>query len=147
MNGVTQMQMHLFNCLWLIAAGNLGYEGRGSQLLPLCEVSDRILCLLAALCLENRRALLPCASLQFDTYRWMRKLVDDKWASACPATNCLWMAYLAEIMAAEKSKAFTTTQKRQLREFRCDLGLALTLGIAFRNGIQPSRPQHAACFV
>lgn len=55
---------------------------------------------------------------QFDTYRWMRKLNGDDWAASCLATNCLWVAYLAEILATEKGSTLSTAQKRRLREFR-----------------------------
>ena len=32
----------------------------------------------------------------------MRQLTGGDWASSCPATNCLWVAYLAEVLAAHK---------------------------------------------
>eukprot|EP00798_Chlamydomonas_sp_ICE-L_P014639 gene14639-20675_t len=54
----------------------------------------------------------------------MRKLNGDEWASSHMATNCLWMSYLAEIVATEKlgtsskSNRGVTQQKKVLREFR-----------------------------
>ncbi|GIM02332.1 hypothetical protein Vretimale_7217 [Volvox reticuliferus] len=68
----------------------------------------------------------PKGEVQFDTYRWMRSTVDDDWSSFCPATNCLWISYLAEVLCKRfgcgGSRAgclrLSTVQKRQLREFR-----------------------------
>ena len=59
--------------------------------------------------------------LQFDTYRSMRQLTGGDWSASCPATNCLWMAYLAEVLAASKIGTGTgaAAHKRKLREFRC----------------------------
>ena len=59
--------------------------------------------------------------LQFDTYRSMRQLTGGDWSASCPATNCLWMAYLAEVLAASKigAGAGAAAHKRKLREFRC----------------------------
>ncbi|KAG2493176.1 hypothetical protein HYH03_008597 [Edaphochlamys debaryana] len=65
--------------------------------------------------------------VQFDTYRWMRDLVGGDWAAFCPETNCLWLSYLAEVLAGRFGAAagrgraapvLTTAHKRQLREFR-----------------------------
>lgn len=56
--------------------------------------------------------------VQFDTYRWMRRLNQDDWSSSCLATNCLWVAYLAEMIVKEKASACNGAHKRQLREFR-----------------------------
>ena len=44
--------------------------------------------------------MLPIVAAQFDTYRYMRQLTGGDWAAACPTTNCLWMAYLAEASSA-----------------------------------------------
>ncbi|PNH03564.1 hypothetical protein TSOC_010381 [Tetrabaena socialis] len=76
---------------------------------------------------------------QFDTYRWMRRLVGDDWSASVPATNCLWLAYMAEVLGAKygggvgtakyggggkghgegKARApLSAAQRRQLREFR-----------------------------
>ena len=48
----------------------------------------------------------------------MRKLVGDDWASHVPATNCLWLSYLAEVLAQATTVALTTGHKRALRDFR-----------------------------
>ncbi|KXZ49471.1 hypothetical protein GPECTOR_21g697 [Gonium pectorale] len=65
--------------------------------------------------------------VQFDTYRWMRDLVGDDWSVYCPQTNCLWLSYLAEVLAqrfggAQAAKLggvrLSAGQRRQLREFR-----------------------------
>ncbi|GLI63525.1 hypothetical protein VaNZ11_006510 [Volvox africanus] len=68
----------------------------------------------------------PNGDVQFDTYRWMRSTVDDDWSSFCPATNCLWISYLAEVLCKRFGSGgsgagclrLSTVQKRQLREFR-----------------------------
>jgi hypothetical protein len=75
---------------------------------------------------DGHRADLPLAGCacpckpQFDTYRFMRALTGDDWSVACPGTNCLWMAYLAETLALEKLGAGpgVAAQKSQLRAFR-----------------------------
>ncbi|EFJ46335.1 hypothetical protein VOLCADRAFT_93165 [Volvox carteri f. nagariensis] len=69
--------------------------------------------------------------VQFDTYRCMRDFVEDDWSSSCPATNCLWLAYLADVLCKKfggggggggpkggKGFRLTAGQKRQLQEFR-----------------------------
>ncbi|PNW87078.1 hypothetical protein CHLRE_02g108000v5 [Chlamydomonas reinhardtii] len=77
--------------------------------------------------------------VQFDTYRWMRSAVERDWSASCPETNCLWLGYLAEVLATKfgaggggGSKAgaggkkgaaalglkLSVAQKRELREFR-----------------------------
>ncbi|KAG2454502.1 hypothetical protein HYH02_000349 [Chlamydomonas schloesseri] len=76
--------------------------------------------------------------VQFDTYRWMRAAVERDWSASCPETNCLWVSYLAEVLAVKfggggagagagkggkKGAAalglkLSTAQKRELREFR-----------------------------
>ncbi|KAF5840645.1 hypothetical protein DUNSADRAFT_16018 [Dunaliella salina] len=66
--------------------------------------------------------------IQFDTYRWMRRLNQDDWSSSCFATNCLWMAYLAEMIVKEKAAAMSAAQKRQLRDFRKRASQTLSCG-------------------
>ncbi|KAG2436314.1 hypothetical protein HXX76_006625 [Chlamydomonas incerta] len=77
--------------------------------------------------------------VQFDTYRWMRSAVDRDWSARCPETNCLWLSYLAEVLAqqfgggagggakgpagSKKGAAapglkLSAAQKREMREFR-----------------------------
>ena len=51
----------------------------------------------------------------------MRLLTGDDWSASVPATNCLWMAYLAETLAAQKvtgTGAAASAARRKLREFR-----------------------------
>lgn len=60
----------------------------------------------------------PKGSLQFDTYRLMRTLTQNEWGCSCPATNCAWLAYLADVVAREKLKHAASKERRELREFR-----------------------------
>lgn len=61
------------------------------------------------------------ALVQFDTYREMQQLTGDQWDGPCLRTNCLWVSYLAEVLAAEKIKGQgAVAHKRLLREFRCE---------------------------
>lgn len=56
---------------------------------------------------------------QFESYRQMRKLTRDDWASSCLATNTVWLGYLAETLAAEKGGNWmTAAQRKALRAFR-----------------------------
>jgi serine/threonine-protein kinase haspin len=65
----------------------------------------------------------PKGQVQFDTYRYMAALTGGDWAAPTPGTNCLWMAYLAETLAATKigGGSRASGAKRTLREFekRC----------------------------
>ena len=66
----------------------------------------------------------PAGEVQFDTYRAMREKTEKRWEESCLKTNCLWLAYLAETLAAEKmagSSAEANKARKQLREFgqRC----------------------------
>ena len=64
----------------------------------------------------NRRALLPL--LQADTYRRMRKATKGRWEGFHPATNALWMHYLADTLLSLKAFPMEPSQKKQLRDFR-----------------------------
>ena len=41
--------------------------------------------------------------LQADTYRRMRKATRGQWAGFHPATNALWVAYLADTLLEKKA--------------------------------------------
>ncbi|KAG1655770.1 hypothetical protein FOA52_008477 [Chlamydomonas sp. UWO 241] len=62
----------------------------------------------------------PKGQIQFDTYRYMAALTGGDWATPTPGTNCLWMAYLAETLAATKIGGISraSAAKRALREFK-----------------------------
>lgn len=61
----------------------------------------------------------PKGMVQFDSYRAMRKLiVGDDWSASCPQTNCVWVAYMAEVLAAEKGACMSAGEKKALRAFR-----------------------------
>ncbi len=59
-----------------------------------------------------------CVCTQFDTYRWMRQALGNDWQSACPATNSLWIAYLADTLLGWKMNKCSAAQKRAMRDFR-----------------------------
>ena len=57
--------------------------------------------------------------MQADTYRAMRKLSRGDWHGYTPATNCLWIRYLADICLANKMGfPHSSTEKLELRNFR-----------------------------
>jgi len=58
--------------------------------------------------------------LQADTYRRMKKATRNTWQGHCPATNCLWMHYLADVILNLKQFPMTAKQKKGLRDFRLD---------------------------
>ncbi|GAX83992.1 hypothetical protein CEUSTIGMA_g11417.t1 [Chlamydomonas eustigma] len=62
----------------------------------------------------------PKGEIQFDTYRAMRELTAGDWSASCPATNCLWISYLTDILVNKKlgKSPNLASHKRKLREFR-----------------------------
>lgn len=56
--------------------------------------------------------------VQADTYRRMKKATKNQWQSHCPITNCLWMAYTADIILNLKPFPMNAQQKKLLRGFR-----------------------------
>ena len=56
--------------------------------------------------------------VQADTYRRMKKATKNSWQGHCPATNCLWMHYLTDVILNLKPFPVTAKQKRALRDFR-----------------------------
>ncbi len=56
---------------------------------------------------------------QAETYRRMKKATKNKWGAFVPATNCLWMHYLADICLCQKLPAGCSSEdKHELRNFR-----------------------------
>ena len=58
---------------------------------------------------------------QADTYRRMLKLTRGAWASPFPATNTLWLHYMADIILTSKAPAgagWRAEERRALRDFR-----------------------------
>lgn len=55
---------------------------------------------------------------QADTYRRMKKATGGDWAGFHPATNCLWLHYLADTLLQLKALPATADQKKALRGFR-----------------------------
>jgi hypothetical protein len=51
----------------------------------------------------------------------MRKATRGDWAAHAPATNCMWLAYLADTLLARKRVPLDAAAKRALRAFRCGL--------------------------
>ncbi|KAL0051746.1 hypothetical protein WJX82_001400 [Trebouxia sp. C0006] len=60
----------------------------------------------------------PKGDVQADTYRRMKKATKNRWQGYCPATNCLWMHYLADVILNLKQFPMTAKQKKGLRDFR-----------------------------
>ena len=49
----------------------------------------------------------------------MRKATRGEWAAHAPATNCLWLSYLADTLLSRKRVPADAAAKRDLRGFRC----------------------------
>lgn len=63
----------------------------------------------------------PKGDVQAETYRRMRKIVNKEWARHVPATNTLWLHYLADIMMSHKMPTGCgREEKGLLRAFRKD---------------------------
>ncbi|KAK9822448.1 hypothetical protein WJX81_001130 [Elliptochloris bilobata] len=60
----------------------------------------------------------PKGDCQADTYRRMRKATRRDWAAHAPATNCLWLSYLADTMLSRKRVPADAAAKHDLRSFR-----------------------------
>lgn len=64
----------------------------------------------------------PKGNCQADTYRRMLRLTRGDWAAPHPATNTLWLHYLADTVLANKAPAggggWAPREKRALRDFR-----------------------------
>lgn len=59
-----------------------------------------------------------CGATQADTYRRMKKATKGEWAGFHPATNCLWVHYLADTLLQLKAFPCSPDQKKALRSFR-----------------------------
>lgn len=85
--------------------------------------------------------------LQADTYRRMRKATKGRWEGFHPATNALWMHYLADTLLNLKAFPLDAGQKRQLRDFRymlCHLTASQLPHIAARHYAVLSHDVHVA---
>ncbi len=71
------------------------------------------------LVLSTQHLLMSSMARQADTYRRMRKATRGEWAAHAPATNCLWLSYLADTLLARKRVPLDAATKRDLRAFRC----------------------------
>ncbi|EIE19929.1 hypothetical protein COCSUDRAFT_54502 [Coccomyxa subellipsoidea C-169] len=60
----------------------------------------------------------PRGDCQADTYRRMKKATKGEWAAFHPATNCLWVHYLADTLLQLKTFPSSPDQKKALRSFR-----------------------------
>ena len=49
----------------------------------------------------------------------MRKATKGRWEGFHPATNALWMYYLADTLLNLKAFPLDPSQKKRLRDFRC----------------------------
>ena len=67
---------------------------------------------------EMRAQQTICCDLQADTYRRMRKATKGRWEGFHPATNALWMHYLADTLLSLKAFPLDPSQKKRLRDFR-----------------------------
>ena len=48
----------------------------------------------------------------------MRKVTGGRWEAHQPATNALWLHYLADVLLNQKGVPLSGAQKRRLRDFR-----------------------------
>lgn len=62
----------------------------------------------------------PAARAQADTYRRMLKLTRGEWAAPHPATNTLWLHYMADTVLTAKAPpaGWAPGERRALRDFR-----------------------------
>ena len=68
----------------------------------------------------------------------MKRATKGKWAGFHPATNCLWLHYLADTLLTQKAFPMSPAQKKALRDFRCCLMRLVVPGVAllkFTGGI------------
>lgn len=57
--------------------------------------------------------------MQAGIYRQMKAVTHGRWEEHQPATNTLWLHYLADVLLNQKGVPLSSAQKRQLRDFRC----------------------------
>ncbi|BDA51282.1 probable serine/threonine-protein kinase haspin at C-terminar half [Coccomyxa sp. Obi] len=55
---------------------------------------------------------------QAETYRRMKRATRGDWAGFHPATNCMWVHYLADTLLKQKKLPATRAQKDALQDFR-----------------------------
>lgn len=57
--------------------------------------------------------------MQAGIYRQMKAVTGGRWEEHQPATNSLWLHYLADVLLNQKGVPLSGAQKRRLRDFRC----------------------------
>lgn len=57
--------------------------------------------------------------MQAGIYRQMKAVTGGRWEEHQPATNALWLHYLADVLLSQKGVPLSSAQKRRLRDFRC----------------------------
>ena len=60
----------------------------------------------------------PKDDAQSETYRRMRKALNNQWGASCPQTNAFWLHYLADTMLTKKDFKMNANQKLSLEKFR-----------------------------
>ena len=56
--------------------------------------------------------------MQAGIYRQMKVVTQGRWEEHQPATNTLWLHYLADVLLNQKGVPLSSAQKRRLRDFR-----------------------------
>ena len=60
----------------------------------------------------------PEDDAQSETYRRMRKALNNQWGASCPQTNAFWLHYLADTLLTKKEFKMSPNQKQSLGKFR-----------------------------
>ena len=60
----------------------------------------------------------PEDDAQSETYRRMRKALNNQWGASCPQTNAFWLHYLADTLLTKKEFKMSPNQKLSLEKFR-----------------------------
>jgi serine/threonine-protein kinase haspin len=60
----------------------------------------------------------PEDDAQSETYRRMRKALNNQWGASCPQTNAFWLHYLADTLLTKKEFKMNPNQKQSLEKFR-----------------------------
>ncbi|CAL6371166.1 unnamed protein product [Bathycoccus prasinos] len=60
----------------------------------------------------------PEDDAQSETYRRMRKALNNQWGASCPQTNAFWLHYIAETLLTKKEFKMSPNQKQSLGKFR-----------------------------
>jgi len=60
----------------------------------------------------------PEDDAQSETYRRMRKALNNQWGASCPQTNAFWLHYLVDTLLTKKEFKMSPNQKQSLAKFR-----------------------------